>query len=207
MIITQVEQLPKGKRKVVREDGRFLVLYAREIKGLDFAEGAEVKDEQWEIGVKGLITRGKKRIFHLLAKKDYTYNEIDKKLIKEHYDEPIRLAIIQYFEELDFINDEKYVAKYYRYHHERVSKRIMEHKLQMKGISSRFFNDVLESLETANHDFEAATFQCEKKYRFKEVSQEDFYKMVQFLSRKGFSYDVSKGVVKEFLTKKLDETL
>ena len=40
--------------------------------------------------------------------------------------------IIAYFKSLDYIDDEKYVVKYYQYYKENQSRRIIEEKLRQK---------------------------------------------------------------------------
>ncbi len=205
MIITEIEAIGKGKYLIKREDGRSLCLYYREKKGLAMEVGCDISDEQWQMGVQSVFTRGKKRVFHLLAKKDYTSHEIMKKLSRELYDDEIAADILAYFSGLGYIDDRRYVEKYYTYYKETKSRRVIEHKLAQKGVGGGLMKEVLQELIGDEDAYIAAKRLGEKKYGTKVLKKEEFPKMVQFLMRKGFDYGLSKRVVDELFGRDLED--
>lgn len=196
-MIVSIEQVGKGKYMITDETRGFVCLYYREMKGLDFEVGKACTVEQWAIAKKSVVTRGKKRVFHLLARKDYTEHEITTKLVKEHYDGDDVQYILDYFKGLGYIDDSNYVIKYYKCYKESRSKRVIEQKLKLKGISNEMLKDVLMEEVGEDDAYNAAKRQAVKKYGGKELSRDNYPKMIQFLMRKGFDYGLCKQVIGE----------
>ena len=199
MLIREIEAIGKGKYKVIREDGLYLTLYTRELKGLGFEVDSQVGEEAWAIGAKSQMTRGKKRVFHLLAKKDYTEYEIRSKLQKENYHETFIEEILTYFKDLAYIDDYNDVSKYYNWYKTNYSRRIIEQKLSMKGIDREVMKTVINEAATEEDAYETARRLAWKKYGGKDIHREDYPKMTQFLMRKGFDYSLCKKVALEIL--------
>lgn len=197
MLITKIEPIQKGKQVITREDDAFLCLYTREAKALDFEEGKACTKEQWEMGVKTVETRGKKRIFHLLGRKDYTASEVTRKLTKEHYDAPQIQTILAYFESYGYIDDANYVRKYYQYYKATKSRRAMMYKLKEKGINDGLMREILAEEAAEEDDYNSALRHATKKYGHKTLAQADKGKMIQSLMRKGYPYNLCKGVIDE----------
>ncbi len=199
MKITEITEAGKGKHIITNEDGYFVCLYYKELKGLEFEVDKDTTKERWAIANKSVITRGKKRIFHLLARKDYTESEIRKKLIKEYYDEDNQNNILDYFRELGYIDDVKYVTKFYNYHKGSKSRLVIEQKLKLKGIPDPVLKEVLAEEVGEKDAYIAARAHAFKKYGNKDMKEEDYPKMVQFLMRKGFHYPLCKKIITEIL--------
>lgn len=195
MLIRKIEQIQKGKQIITREDDAFLCLYTRETKALAFEEGKACTKEQWDRGIKTVETRGKKRIFHLLGRKDYTASEVARKLTKEHYDAPQIEAILAYFEGYGYIDDANYVRKYYQYYKATKSRRAMVYKLKEKGIDDGLMREVLDEEAAEDDDYNSALRHATKKYGHKTLLQADKGKMIQSLMRKGYPYNISKAVI------------
>lgn len=202
MLIESIEGTTKGKWKVTREDGRFITLYTREVKSLRFVEGGACEEAQWQIGVESVITRAKKRVFHLLAKRDYTENELSSKLEREGYDEPEIELVLHYFRQLGYVNDHRYTEKYLTYYKTTMSLRMIQHKLKNKGIPESTIKLVIEETVAYEDELNAARRQANKKYGGKELQREAYPKMVQFLLRKGFDYSIAQQAVAELFGKK-----
>lgn len=199
MIITEIKEIGKGKYKITRDDDIYLTLYYREMKGLSFRVEEEAGEEQWAIGLKSVIARGKKRVFHLLAKKDYTEHEIITKLSREHYHETQIHVILGYFRELGYIDDSCYVRKYYNVYKTSRSRRIIEQKLSQKGIGRQLIKETIDEEAGDEDAYKAAKGHAEKKYGRKDVTGEDYPKMIQFLMRRGFDYNLSRQVIQELM--------
>jgi len=199
MRIKEIQKLEKGKNKIILENEDYVILYYKELKTFNMVQEEEMDEDTWDLARKAMTTRGKKRVYHLLGKKDYVIEEIRKKLVKEGYPSPIIEIILNYFIELGFLSDENYIEKYYRYQKTLKSRRMMEMKLSEKGIPRDTIKTFFESVEHQETEYETAAKLLEKKYNNKVVTREDYNKMARFLAYKGFDYDIIKAVIMTYL--------
>lgn len=199
MRITEITAIGKGKHIITNDDEHFVCLYYKDLKGLQFEVDKETTEEQWAIAKKSVITRGKRHVFHLLARRDYTESEIRKKLVKGHYDVDDQTLIIDYFRELGYIDDVQYVTKFYNYHKGSKSRLVIEQKLKLKGILDTVLKEVLAEEVGEKDAYIAARAHAFKKYGNKDMKKEDYPKMVQFLMRKGFNYPLCKKIITEIM--------
>lgn len=203
MIAVSIEKLTRGKYKVVTDQDISILLYYKEMKALEIKEGLEIRPESWEKALEILFIRGKKRVYHLLGRQDYTSQDVRKKLLKDGYTEVMVEEIIDYFLDKGFIDDLRFVEKYYDYYKKQKSQRMIKMKLREKGIDSGLLKEFFQEHVNAETEFDTAAILLQKKYGNKEFVREDYIKMVRFLANKGFDYDVSKITV-EALFKKND---
>jgi len=195
VIIVEITQLGKGKYLVKNDEEAFVSIYYKDLKGLGFVVDQACTEEQWAIATKSVIIRGKKRVFYLLSRKDYTEHEIRSKLVKEKYDDDQVKTILEYFENLGYIDDVSYSNKYYNYYKDSKSKRIIEQKLKLKGISSELLKELFSEKNLEKDAYKAAKKLAIIKYGGRELEKDNYQKMVQFLMRKGFDYSVCKNTI------------
>ncbi|PKM68142.1 MAG: hypothetical protein CVU95_05730 [Firmicutes bacterium HGW-Firmicutes-2] len=202
MHIKEIRKLEKGKHKILLDNDDYVILYYKELKAFKMVQDEAVEEETWALAKKAMTTRGKKRVYHLLGKKDYVIEEIRKKLVKEDYPSGIIEIILDYFIELGFLNDESYTEKYYRYQKATKSRRMIEMKLSEKGIPRDTIKTFFETVDHQETEYETAQKLLEKKYNNKDVTKEDYNKMARFLAYKGFDYDVINSVIMTYLKPK-----
>ena len=81
MYIERIEQLEKGRRRLVFETGERLVLYKGEIRSYDLSEGQDIPETLYqELLCDVLGKRATKRAMHLLEKQDRTEYQLREKL-------------------------------------------------------------------------------------------------------------------------------
>ena len=86
MLVTRVEELAKGKRRVWLENQPPFVLYRGEVRQLQLSEGSEVSAEQYQELLEAvLIPRARKRAMHLLEQMDRTEAQLREKLARSEY--------------------------------------------------------------------------------------------------------------------------
>ena len=86
MYIERIEQLEKGRRRLVFETGERLVLYKGEIRSYDLSEGQDIpKTLYQELLFDVLGKRATKRAMHLLEKQDRTEYQLREKLRQNEY--------------------------------------------------------------------------------------------------------------------------
>lgn len=199
MHIKEIQKLEKGKNKIILDNEDYVILYYKELKAFKMVQEEALSEETWTLATKAMTTRGKKRVYHLLGKKDYVIEEIRKKLEKEDYPSAMIETILDYFIELGFLDDVNYTEKYYRYQKTTKSRRMIEMKLSEKGIPRDTIKAFFESVDHQETEYETAAKLLEKKYSSKAVTREDYNKMARFLAYKGFDYDVIKSVIMTYL--------
>lgn len=199
MLIMKIEKLEKGRIKVIGEDDSHVILYSKEIKTLNLVEGEQVEDDVWDKALGIAVTRGKKRVYYLLGSKDYTVTEITRKLKKNLYHENIIRKIIAHFIERRYLDDENYVEKYYECYQKTKSHRMMRMKLKEKGIEERIIKSFFEENAHQEDERETAIEILNRKYRNKIVTGEERNKMIQFMLRKGFDYNIINKIVLDFI--------
>ena len=86
MYIERIEQLEKGRRRLVFETGERLVLYKGEIRSYDLSEGQDISETLYqELLFDVLGKRATKRVMHLLEKQDRTEYQLREKLRQNEY--------------------------------------------------------------------------------------------------------------------------
>lgn len=126
----------------------------------------------------------------LLAKKDYTEQELRQKFKSREIREEDAEKAILFLTERKFIDDDRYARQYLRNHPSRGPVRI-KFELIRKGINEDIISSALKS---SSDEVERARDVAEEWLKRKSGKYDDKYKLKQNiiakLSRQGFSYDV-----------------
>lgn len=135
----------------------------------------------------------------LLAKKDYTEQEIRQKFNRRQVDETEAKAALLFLKEKSFIDDTRYARNYQQTHGSRGAVRI-KYELAKRGVCDQIISELFSQndseRETAKAK-EAAIYWLSKK----SAKYEDKYKLKQNLmsrlSRQGFEYDIVIQIANE----------
>ena len=201
MYIERIEQLEKGRRRLVFETGERLVLYKGEIRSYDLSEGQDIPETLYqELLCDVLGKRATKRAMHLLEKQDRTEYQLREKLRQNEYPKEAVEQAIAYVKSYHYIDDLRYACSYVRYQKEKKSKRRLQQDLQKKGVAKEFIEQAL--LEEGNEDeTDAIQRLLEKKGYTPEMPREQANKIYQFLLRRGYkSSDILYVMRSEYLT-------
>lgn len=186
MYIERIEQLEKGRRRLVFETGERLVLYKGEIRSYDLSEGQDIPETLYqELLCDVLGKRATKRAMHLLEKQDRTEYQLREKLRQNEYPKEAVEQAIAYVKSYHYIDDLRYACSYVRYQKEKKSNRRLQQDLQKKGVAKEFIEQAL--LEEGNEDeTDAIQRLLEKKGYTPEMPREQANKIYQFLLRRGY---------------------
>lgn len=201
MYIERIEQLEKGRRRLVFETGERLVLYKGEIRSYDLSEGQDIPETLYqELLCDVLGKRATKRAMHLLEKQDRTEYQLREKLRQNEYPKETVEQAIAYVKSYHYIDDLRYACSYVRYQKEKKSNRRLQQDLQKKGVAKEFIEQAL--LEEGNEDeTDAIQRLLEKKGYTPEMPREQANKIYQFLLRRGYkSSDILYVMRSEYLT-------
>ena len=123
MYIERIEQLEKGRRRLVFETGERLVLYKGEIRSYDLSEGQDIPETLYqELLCDVLGKRATKRAMHLLEKQDRTEYQLREKLRQNEYPKEAVEQAIAYVKSYHYIDDLRYATTYISYQQKKKSR-------------------------------------------------------------------------------------
>ncbi len=190
----QVSKTPNHKIKLTVSQDTYLCLYKKEIGKTVNLESVSLDD--YEKLKEKVITRGKKRVFYLLARKSYTFHELLEKLKKSGYDEETAKKILDYFKSLNYVNDREYARKYVDDKKGSYSKRYIMSHLLKKGIAKDICEEILNEMHDEDTEYNSALKIATRKlgrYQSDDVRK----KMTNHLLYKGYNYNIISKVLNE----------
>lgn len=195
-IITKIEI--KDKKVLIDiNDVYHTYLFTRDIRKLKFKSiicvDHELSEDEYEVLLKHIITRGKKRIMHLLGNQDYPKSKLEDRLAKDGYVDEHIAIILETFLEKGFINDVKLVNRRVETLRTYKSKKEIQHKMKTHGFSKEDINDAINKNFSEDDELESAVKLLNKKFMLKRLrleEQELKKKILGFLSRKGYPINI-----------------
>ena len=192
MVVTDIVELTKAKSKIFL-DGEFaFVLYKGELRLYHILKDGELSEAEYE-EIMGTVLpkRAKKRCLMLLQKKDYTEEELRRKLREGEYPASCIDEAIEYVKSYHYVDDYRYCTSYISCYGDKWSKQQIMTKLLTKGVDK---NCILMAYEEASGKGDVASeeeliYETLKKKHF-DVSTSDMkarQKMYRHLLYKGFS--------------------
>lgn len=198
-VITRIEELDKKRSKIYINHEFAFVLYKGELTQYKLETEGVVEDDIYhEITQRVLPKRAKKRCLNLLQKRPYTEFKLREKLKEGYYSQEIIEDAIDYVKSFRYLDDYDYACQYIFYHKEVESRKKMEEKLAIKGISKEVLNKALgDSYEDEDEQQELELKQArellgKKKYDAEAVDWKEKQKIYAFLIRKGISVSIIK---------------
>ena len=201
-IVTKIEELDKKRSKIYINQEFAFVLYKGEIIRYKLEIEEVVDDAVYEeIVQKVLPKRAKKRCLNLLQKRPYTECKLREKLEEGFYSQEVIEEAMDYVKAFRYIDDYDYACQYIFYHKESESKRKMEEKLLLKGVSKEILNRAFadsyeDEVELRELELKQAKKILEKKkYHGETTDWKEKQKLYTMLIRKGFSTSTVKKVM------------
>ena len=191
MIVDKITQLGNARYKIIVEYGPTFVLYKKELKQYDLAEGSTLSLQDWE-GIKEsiLTKRAKKRAMYLLEKMSRSESNLRSKLREGLYPEDVIDKAIDYVKSFGYINDESYTRSYIENRLNRKSSKEIYEGLRAKGIDANTIKELLGEIYSQEVELEAIRYLIAKRrIDISETSKSELSKIFNHLARKGFSYD------------------
>ena len=194
MIVTDIVELTKSRSRIYL-DGEFaFVLYKGELRLYHIAIGAELTgDDYEEILHKLLPKRAKKRCLILLQKKDYTEEELRRKLRDGEYPTDCIEEAIEYVKSYHYVDDYRYCMSYISCYGDRRSKQQIVTRLLAKGVEKkcilRAYEECMDKGETASEEELIYAVLSKKHFDISTADIQSRQKMYRHLLYKGFSAD------------------
>lgn len=203
MIVTNIEDLAKGRYRVSL-DGEFaFVLYRGELTKYKIELDKELEQEKYFYILDELLPkRAKLRAMNLLMKHSFTEQQLRNKLIEGEYPDRIIDEAMEYVKSFHYIDDEAYTRDFITSHSSDKSIARMRMDLSNKGIHKDVFNKVLMELEEQGDSIDENTqinkLLYKKKYNPRNATYEETLKIYAFLMRKGYSFEQIRKCIDGF---------
>lgn len=136
------------------------------------------------------------RALHFVDYRPRSVSEVRKHLEAKGYSESLIEEILERFQELGLLNDEKFAENWVENRKEfrPRSKRALRMELRLKGVPDETIDQAVEEVDDEDQAFQAGLKQA-RKYR--DLEWLDFRKkMGDFLLRRGFSYSTIAPVIR-----------
>lgn len=192
MIVTDIVPVTKAKSKIYIDSSFAFVLYKGEIRFYKIRVNEELSFECYdEICEVLLPKRAKKRCLMLLQKRDYTEEQLRRKLKDGGYPFYAISEAIQYVKDYDYVNDARFCEAYIQCYCNSRSVQRMTMDLLKKGIEKVIIQDALEELlqrgELGSEEELIRNCLEKKHFNFNETDPKKKQKMISHLLYKGFS--------------------
>lgn len=201
MIVTQILELSKARSKVYIDQEFAFVLYKGELRLYHVREGQEITQEDYRrIMQEVLPKRAKLRAMNLLTKREYTEEQLRKKLRQGFYPEPLIEQAIEYVRSYHYIDDSRYALSYINFHEGSRSRRRIENDLQNKGVHKDTIQRAWTEWEELGGKRDELTMiqkLLEKKhYDADHADYKEKQRIYAFLMRRGFQSDLISKALK-----------
>lgn len=198
MKINKITDLGQGRHKITLEDDSAFVLYKKEMKKWEIAEGTCLSEEDFtSIKQDILLKRAKKRGLYLLEKQGRSKSNLMAKLQEGLYPDDVIEQAIVYIESFGYLNDENLARSMVESRRTQKSYREIVAALQSKGIKQEIIGQVMEEHYHEEYEKEAIQYLMNKKrIHLETITPQEKNKFFHYLARKGFFYDSIKGFLK-----------
>ena len=194
MEITDVAPLDKKRRKVYIDGQYAFPLYLSELRKYNIETGATLEENVYDDICSLLMRRVRERILYLIADYDRSEQNIRQKISMAGYRGSFVDDAIDSLKEYGYIDDLRF-ARYYAESMRDTKGRsafAISRSLYEKGISRDVIDTVMGELDI---DEEAQILKAlsSKGYNednIRQIDDKERHKLISFLMRKGFSYDL-----------------
>ncbi len=135
----------------------------------------------------------RQRALDYLAKREYSYTELGKKL-KAYADENDDIqALLDDFKARGWLSDQRFTEQIIHARKAKFGTAKIAHELREKGISDQLITDAVETLKTTELD--NATEVWRKKFKAHPQTREEWAKQARFLQSRGFGFELIKKIL------------
>ena len=202
--ITSVEQQQKNKHRYnVNIDGEYsFAVHADVLIKYRLLKGREINPQELEeILIAEELNRAKQVALNYLSYRPRTVEELRNHLLGKGFEGDHCQEVTSQMQKLGYLNDREYAKQWIQ---ERKNARprgkyLLRQELLRRGIDKEIADDVIDQELTSDEAMQMIKTLVDKKYRNARFS--DFYelkmKMIPFLQRKGFSFELILAVLEK----------
>jgi regulatory protein len=193
MKITAIkQQVKRADRYSIYGDGKYLFSFSEnELLSSGIKIGQELDESNLnELKGKAVLDKAYDRALNLISHRLRSEWELRDYLKRKDYDEDVQEATVSRLRDRGYINDAEFARRWVENRRllKATSKRRLAQELRQKRISDEIINQTLEADET--DELEVLKDLVDRKR--KQTKYQDDLKLMQYLARQGFSYDLIK---------------
>ena len=200
MIVTNVEELAKSRSKIYI-DGEFaFVLYKGELRLYGMKVGAQLSQSDYQTIMNEVLPkRAKLRSMNLLKSKDYTKEQLKRKLREGFYPEMVIDEAIEYVKSYHYIDDYRYCIQFIEYNAGAKSRQRMIRDLGIKGVDREVILKAMDELSKNaslySEDELIRDLIMKKNYDIQTTDIKEKQRIMRYLYGKGFSMEsINKAI-------------
>lgn len=198
MKITAIkQQVKRADRYSIYGDKKYLFSFSEgELLSSGIRIGQELDEERLsELKDKAVIDKAYDRAINLVSRRPRSEWELQDYLRRKEYEPHLRDVVIEKLRKRGYVNDEDFAKRWVESRRllKSMSKRRLSQELRQKRISDEVIQQTLEADET--DELEILTVLVEKKRG--QTKYKDNVKLMQYLARQGFSYDLIKQAMSQ----------
>ncbi len=203
MKVTRIEALSSNRSRVYLEDASAFVLYKGELRRFRVREGEELAEQDCRrILGEVLPRRAKLRAMGLLQKREYTVEELRRKLKQGFYPEDVIEEALSYVASYRYTDDLRYAEDYITSQADKKSRRRIEQDLMAKGIDRETLLEAWQRWQDKggfqDEQEQIRKLLCKRQYDPEKADVRERQKTYAFLMRRGFSQEaVSRALRSE----------
>lgn len=192
MTVTQIIELSGTRCKIYIDQEFAFVLYKGELPLYHIKEGEPLSEETYRTICKEVLPgRARRRTMNLLKNRDYTVEELKRKLKQGFYPDSVIEEALAYVASFHYTDDLRYAVSYMTCHETDKSHRRIEQDLYKKGISGEIVEKAWAKWqEMGGRKDETAMIAALLKKRHYDPSNahpKERQRTFAFLMRRGFS--------------------
>lgn len=203
--ITKIEVQKRNKKRVnVYIDEEYAFSVGMEIVYKEnLSKGLEVDEEKLSIIVKKEnVSKCKEAALRILDKSYKSEKELREKLFQKEYDKYAIDQTLNFLQEYNLVNDEKYAKLYIKDRLRTQGRNKIKYSLIQKGINEDIISELLENSDKEEEKNIAYNL-ANKKYLQLKKRETDTYKIKNKLSRflisRGYDYSLTKDIINEIV--------
>lgn len=197
MKITAIkQQVKRADRYSIYGDSKYLFSFSEgELLASGLRIGQELDQESLDVlRDKAIIDKAYDRTINLVSRRPRSEWELRDYLKRKEYESGVQDEVINRLRERGYVDDADFARRWVENRRllKSTSKRRLSQELRQKRIADDIIKEVLENDET--DELEVLKELVEKKR--KQTKYQDNLKLMQYLARQGFSYDLIKEAIK-----------
>ncbi len=194
--MTKIEEGEKNRKKIYIDGQYAFFLYPKELRQYPIEAEEELSEELFEeITQKVVLIRAKRKMLALLSRKDYTCEEIARKLRQGYYSEDIIEQAISYGVVMHYLDDERYAREYIEWKKGEKSLRQIAQELSIKGIAKSIYEPILDLEEDDEDKVRSLIARYMKKQSGDAAKIKQ--KTYRYFMQKGYSGEMVRTILSE----------
>ncbi len=201
MVITSINEQVKDESRVnIFIDGKYVFAISKlDVVAYNLKEGEELSEKKYnEILENVVLAKAKLTALSYLSYKDRTKREVIRKLKEKGCTKEVTKKTLVFLVSYGYINDLEYSKKFVK---QRVCTKgygrfKVVRELKEKGVSDEIIELVTENIEEDERET-AIKFALKKAKKLNLNEYKDKQKLYAYLQRRGYSYDVIRGVIED----------